>query len=283
MGHSIGNLLVRNGARVITCLQGRSDRSADLAQQAGIEIVADDVTLVREASVFLSILPPSEAVRLAERMAKAIQANGANLLYADCNAISPNQARRAGEIIEGCGGRFVDVGIIGNPPRADRPGPRLFASGPHAAEFAELTRLGLDIRLVRGEIGQASGLKMCYAALTKGLTALGTELMVAAGRLGLEDELRREFEGSQPNLLQWLDRQIPGMPPKAYRWVGEMLEIAATFEDAGLTPAIFKGAADMYELVGHSALASETPENRSRGQTTGDVVAALAEAAAYPA
>ena len=110
-------------------------------------------------------------------------------------------------------------------------------------------------------IGQASGLKMCYAAITKGLTALGTELLVAGKAMGLAEPLRAELEQSQPELLAWLDRQVPGMPPKAYRWVGEMEEIAATFGYLGLTPSVLQGAADLYRFVGQTPLAEETPES----------------------
>jgi len=170
------------------------------------------------------------------------------------------------------------VGIIGNPPL---PGPsktRFYASGPYADEFAELGQHGLDVRVMGDSIGQASGIKMCYASLTKGLTALGTELLTAGRALGLEEPLCAELEASQPQLLGWLQRQIPTMPPKAYRWVGEMLEIAATFEEVGLTPRILQGAADMYELVGKTPLGEETPEHRTRGETAEEVVAELAAA-----
>jgi hypothetical protein len=119
---------------------------------------------------------------------------------------------------------------------------------------------------------------MCYAAITKGLVALGTELLVAGEAMGLHEPLRAELEASQGGLLAWLDRQVPTMPPKAYRWVGEMEEIAATFGHLGLTPRILEGAAAMYRFVGETPLAAETPEVRSRGQTLDEVVAILAEA-----
>lgn len=278
MGHSAGNILRLGGLRVITCLQGRSTRSAELAAEAGIEDVGDDETLVREADVFLSVLPPSEAAVLAQRMAAAVRSTGTDLLYADCNAISPGTVAKVAKLVEGTGIRFVDVGIIGNPPL---PGPsktRFYSSGPHAGEFSQLSRHGLDVRVIGDKIGQASGIKMCYASLTKGLTALGTELLTASRALGLEEPLYAELEASQPQLLAWLQRQIPGMPPKAYRWVGEMLEIAATFDEVGLTPRILQGAADMYELVGKTPLAQETPEHRTRGQTAAEVTAELSAA-----
>ena len=129
------------------------------------------------------------------------------------------------------GARFADVGIVGPPPR--KPGTRFYTSGPNANDFAELKNFGLDVRVIGDEPGQASGMKMCYGALTKGLLALGTELLVAARLMGLEETLRAEQHESMPEVVGWMERQLPTMPPKAYRWVGEMEEIASTFENLG--------------------------------------------------
>src|SRR5205823_8953784 len=236
MGHSVGNVLRHGGLRVITCLQGRSARTAALAAEAGIEDVGEYETLVREADVLLSILAPARARELGERVAAAVRATRTDLVFVECNAIAPETVREIGALVTGAGGRFVDAGIIGGPPKVGQPGPRFYASGEHAAAFAALRAHGLDVREIGNRIGQASGLKMCYAALTKGLTALATELLVAGRAMDLEAPLRAELQSSLPSLLGWIERQVPGMPPKAYRWVGEMEEIAKTFGDVGLTP-----------------------------------------------
>ncbi|HWP28863.1 MAG TPA: DUF1932 domain-containing protein [Chloroflexota bacterium] len=278
MGHSIGNVLRHGGLRVITCLQGRSPRTAALAAEAGIVDVGDYETLVREADILLSVLAPAQARVLAERVAAAVRATGADLLFVECNAIAPQTVREIGTIVTAAGARFVDAGIIGSPPRPGERRTRIYASGEHAAEFAQLGQYGLDIRVIGSEIGQASGLKMCYAALTKGLTALATELLVAGEAMGLSAPLRAELQLSQGMLLGWLERQIPTMPPKAYRWVGEMEEIAATFAALGLTPRMLEGAAALYRFVEQTPLGAETPEQRQRGQTLDEVVAILVEA-----
>lgn len=277
MGHAIGRRLGEHGLRVITCLQGRSTRSADLAAAAGIIDVGDDTALVREADILLSVLVPSAALRLAERLAVALRATHSNLLYVDCNAIAPQTIQRIGATITAAGGRFVDAGIIGGPPVSGTPGPRFYASGAPAAAFEQLRDGGLDIRVIGDELGQASGLKLCYAALTKGLTALATELLVAGEALGLSEALHAELQASQPALVAWITRQAPGMPPKAHRWVGEMEEMAAMFAALGLTPNLPKGAADFYRFVAASPLGSETPESRRRGRTLDDLVAILAK------
>jgi 3-hydroxyisobutyrate dehydrogenase-like beta-hydroxyacid dehydrogenase len=231
----------------------------------------------------LCILPPAAALATAERVAAALRATGARPLYVDCNAIAPGTMRAVADTILAAGGRVADAGIIGGPPAANRSGTHIYSSGPGAAEFAALAAHGLDIRVLDGEIGRASALKMCYGAMTKGLQALGVELLVAAERLGVADALRAEQSGSLAEVLGFLERSVPSMPPKAYRWVGEMEEIAACFEETGLTPRLFLGAADLYRFVAATPLGRETPEGRDRSRGLNGVVAELAGALAEPA
>lgn len=278
MGHGVGATLRHGDLRVITCLEGRSPRTRALAEKAGIEAVVDDRTLVREADVLLSILVPAKAVELAERIARAVRETGTDLLYVDCNAVAPQTARQIGELVEAAGARFVDAGIIGPPPRPGASGTRFYASGRDVRVFAQLRDFGLDVRPVGGEPGQASAVKMCYAALTKGTCALMTQLSVAAERLGASDALREEFAFSQPHHLDWMRQWVVGMVPKAHRWIGEMEEIAKTFEAAGLTPLTFEGVAETYRTIAASPLAQTSPEDWARaGRSYEEVVAELAE------
>lgn len=276
MGSGIGEKLAKGGARVLVALDARSERTKSLAAAAGLEDVGTVEQMVSEATHILSVLVPSEATAAAERVAGAFQRTGSTPIYADLNAISPGTARRIGEIIEATGARFVDGGIIGGPPRGT-VNPRIYASGPHAAELAVLEEHGLMIPIVGDQIGQASGLKMCYAAMTKGLQALGTELLVTARLLGLDEHLRAEMLDSQPALRKWLATSTLTMPPKAHRWIGEMEEIAATFEQVGLTPQMLLGAADMYRWIATTAPGHETPENRDKDRDLDGLIAQLAE------
>jgi Domain of unknown function (DUF1932)/NADP oxidoreductase coenzyme F420-dependent len=232
MGTGVGRRLREAGIRVVTSLAGRSERTRERAAAAGLEDVGSLAAAVREADVLLSILPPGRALDLAEAVGR-----DPGPLYVDCNAVSPATALAIAAVI---GDRFVDGGIIGAPSA-----PRLYASGAYAAELAGLP---LDVRVIDGEVGQASALKMCYAALTKGLSALLTESVVAAEAYGVAGALREELADSQPQFLAGA-RGLPGVVPKAYRWVAEMEEIAATFEQVGLTPRMLLGAADVYRLV----------------------------------
>ena len=128
--------------------------------------------------------------------------------------------------------------------------------------------------VVGTKIGQASGLKMTYAALTKGTAALSVELLVAAWRMGLYEPLLKEFQLSQSDRYASMERALPKLPSKARRWVGEMEEIAKTFGDLGLTPKIYQGAADMYRFVGETQLADET-EGLDKSRTLDQMVEIL--------
>jgi len=280
MGHAVGATLRAHGARVTTCLSGRGERSRARAQQAGMEIVAEDTDLIRGTDLFLSIVPPAAAAGLAERIADAMGRAGAAPPYVDCNAISPATAGAVGRTIAVAGALFIDAGIIGGPPKPGSPGPRFYTSGPDVQAFSRLRDFGLDIRPIGPTIGQASAMKMSYAALTKGLAALGTELLVAGRLAGVSDALAAELTASQPQLLQWLTKQLPAFPPKAHRWVAEMEEIADTFASHGLPDATLKGAAEFYDLVARSPLGRELPGHRERGQTLESVVETLAAACA---
>jgi 3-hydroxyisobutyrate dehydrogenase-like beta-hydroxyacid dehydrogenase len=282
MGHAVGATLRDGGLRVISQLDGRSARTRALAARAGIEAVADDAALVR-ADMLLSILVPAEAQALAERIARAVRGAAATPLYVDCNAVAPQTARHLAEVVEGAGARFVDAGIIGPPPKPGASSTRFYASGRDAAAFARLGDFGLDVRVVGDQPGQASALKMCYAALTKGTTALMTQLSIAAERLGVSDALRAEFAASQPAMLERMQRAVPEMVPKAHRWVGEMEEIARTFEACGLTPRTFQGAAELYALVAGTSLGQTSPEDwRRQARRFDEVAGALAQDRARP-
>lgn len=260
MGHAVGKVLAAHGVRVITSLHGRSARTRQLAERAGIHDAGTLDALVHEADLILSILVPDQAVATAQVVAQALSDTNQEVLYVDCNAIAPQTAHTIGRIINGAGSRFVDAGIIGPPPH--KPGAtRFYASGREVATFAELNAFGLEIIALGSEIGQASAFKMCYAALTKGLTALATELLTAAEAFGITQPLAHELETSQGLLYKQIQQALPGMPAKAHRWIGEMEEIAQTFGAIGLTPQMLAGAADLYRFINRTALGQLTPED----------------------
>jgi 3-hydroxyisobutyrate dehydrogenase-like beta-hydroxyacid dehydrogenase len=230
--------------------------------------------LVAETEMVLSILVPESALDTARLVAGALRNAQQTTTFVDCNAVSPGTVKAVAQVITDAGSRCIDAGIIGPPPT--RPGvTRFYASGPEVECFTELANFGLDIRSLGAEIGLASAIKMCYAALTKGTTAIATELLVAAHTLGVYEPLLNEWQLSQPDRYRTIDQQLPVMPTKAGRWISEMEEIAKTFGDLGLTPKIHQGVAEVYRFVGSSSLATETPETRDRNRTLAEVIAEL--------
>ncbi len=248
MGGAIARRLGLKGAEVFTSLGGRSEASRARAVAARMQSVDDDALLIGSVDMFLSVVPPATAVRVAERFAPALARAGGNVLYADCNAVAPATVRAIAKIIGATGSPFVDGGIIGGPPKDDDAGPRLYASGEAAERLGELRAFGLDVRVMTGGVGAASALKLAYASLTKGFTALGVAAATGAAAEGVSGALAAELAASQPAMAGFLTRAMPRMYPKAHRVVGEMEEIARFL---GERPGaeIYLGAAAVYQEV----------------------------------
>ena len=181
---------------------------------------------IAEADIILSIVPPGEAVALAERLAALIVRRAKKPLVVDCNAVNVDTVQRIEEIIGSAQAPFVDGGIIGFPPQPGGKSPAFYLSGEHARDLAVLKDLGLDVRIVEGPVGAASALKMSYAGIVKGLAGISSAMVVAATKAGAADALRDELALSQPAVLARLEVALPDMIPKAYRWVAEMREIS---------------------------------------------------------
>jgi 3-hydroxyisobutyrate dehydrogenase-like beta-hydroxyacid dehydrogenase len=275
MGHAVGRALGESGYDVMTCLAGRSERTRELARKGNIRDVPSLDDMVREADLILSILVPSQAADIASAVAEAIRNTGASPYYAECNAISPNSTRRVGSIITNAGGKYIDGGIIGGPPGRGS-GPRFYVSGEHANVMDELDGKGIWIKYIGDEVGRASGMKMCYASLTKGTSALQVAVLTTAESLGLSKELRAEFESSQQDTLQRMEG-LGRLPANAHRWIGEMEEIAATYDDAGVTPHFHEGAAEIFRLLARTPFADETPETIDRNRTVAETIEVVAQ------
>ncbi|MFN7087574.1 MAG: DUF1932 domain-containing protein [Burkholderiales bacterium] len=274
MGQAIAARLGESGRNVFTALEGRSPRTAALAREAGLTDCGTLEKLVVSCDMILSILNPAAALDKAREVAAAVLKTGHKPVFADCNALAPATKSTIDSIIREAGGTFIDAGIIGSPPRGKNR-VRLYVSGPHAHLFAQLKHPNLQVRVVSERIGDASAVKMCYGAVTKGVVALGTELLIAARRLGVENVLETEFRESLPEIHDWILNRVPTMPPKAYRWVPEMFEIARTFEDAGMTPRLMQGAAELYEFVAATDLGRESPEQARQHHRSGSEVVRL--------
>lgn len=243
MGAAVGACLVACGHRVVWASQDRSAASRKRAREAGLEDAASLERAVAAADVVLSVCPPSNALDIAH----AVGAAGFRGIYTDANAISPAHSREIGCLVEQAGGRFVDGGIIGLPPTATRV-TRLYLCGAAARSVAALFAGSRTEAIVMDQpVGAASALKMCYAASSKGETALLGIIRSLARYEGVDDVLMDEWRLSQPGVAERSDN-IATRAFKAWRWAGEMEEIAASFDNAGL-PSGFRANAEIYRRL----------------------------------
>ena len=266
MGHGVGRALRQHGHDVITCLADRSARTRGLAAAAGMRDAGSLEALVAEADLILSILPPEAAVAQAGAVAAAMEATGARPVYVDCNAVSPQTARKIGAVIAAAGAPFIDCGIIGVAPGKGKP-TRFHVSGPDTGAMERLDGKGIRVLPLGPEIGRASALKMVYAGLTKGTMTLHTAMLLAAWQLGVYDEAVAEYADSQAGALKAMRGRVPGIPADAGRWIGEMEEIAATLAAAGVTSGFHDGAAAICRVLERTPFALETRETLDRSRT----------------
>jgi L-threonate 2-dehydrogenase len=247
MGSAIGRRLDEHGLQVLTALGGRSEASIARARDAGMHHRTD--AELAHADLFLSIVPPAQAEPVARHYAALFRDAGRCPVYVDCNAVSPRTVGRIADIIHGSGAAFVDGGIIGGPPKPGQPGPVLYCAGPAAGAVEALGRAHLRVRVMPAEVGAASALKMSYAGLTKGLTALAATMLMAATRNGAAAALHAELAESQPHLLAQFERAVPDMFGKAYRWVAEMHEIADFLQEDAAGSDVYRRFGDIYEAL----------------------------------
>jgi len=270
MGSGVGRRLRESGAEVRTLLSGRSPASAERARVAGMVAAANEHELLAGADFFLSILPPGEAEPLARRLAPTLAALDRKPVYIDCNAVSPQTAVRIGEVIAPTGAHFVDAGIIGGPPQPGKKGPSIYASGEHVRDALPLRDWSIDLRAIDGPIGAASGVKMSYAGITKGTTAIAAAMLLGAARFGCAEALIAELSDSQPQMLARMRASIPGMYDKAYRWVDEMEEISDFLEQNPPSHDIYAAVARLYDYL--AAAHAEAPPGSDNAVRTLDRV-----------
>ena len=272
---SMGSALARQwqtlGLHTLTALDGRSARTKALARKSGI---ADVCTLeqLTECDVILSVMSPGSALPFARDLASAIQTTQRKPLVVDCNAIAPDTMQAVREAIESAGADCVDGAMMGQPPTPTEKS-RLFVSGPRAHELMALATPQLSVHVVSERVGDASAVKMLDAVMSKGITALMVQMLVAAHRLGVADALNQQCEGPRRYFYDWIHRTLPIMPPKSYRWVPEVEEIARTLESAGVDGNMMRASAALYDAVARTPLGQETSEQRIAAARSGIEVA----------
>ena len=257
MGASVGRVLVEAGVRVVTCLDGRGQATAERARAAGFTIAPNLTELVDAAHLVVSVVPPAAAEPLAEAVAQALAQRHA-LLYLDANSIGPDTATQIGAALTTAGAEFVDGCIIGGA-RDLRGRSRFYLSGPRAEEAAAL--LGpFNVSILGSRPGQASAFKVLYAGVTKGLSAMGMELLAGAERLGVSTELMDKLRADWPNVADFFSRNLPGLAPRARRRAQEMDELAETLERLGIAAPSARGAQSGLNAVAERYARERPPE-----------------------
>ena len=260
MGSAVGAAYVAAGRRVVATTAGRSARTRALTEDAGLELLPDLDAVVAAADLVLSIAPPDQAVAIATELAGAAGRTGGRPLVSDWNAVSPATARELGRILAEAELELVDGSISGGPPRADYQ-TRVYLSGSRAGELAEAAPAWLDARVVGGEVGVASAVKMCTASVYKGHVALLAHALSTAAAHGVLPYVLDDLHDSYPRQLDRAARLLAVSATKADRYVGEMREIAATQASVGLTPALFEAMAEAYADISKTPLAGQAPED----------------------
>jgi 3-hydroxyisobutyrate dehydrogenase-like beta-hydroxyacid dehydrogenase len=232
MGAAVGAALRAAGNDVVWASEGRSAATRARAEAAGLRDAGSVAEVVRASGVVLSVCPPHAALDVAHAV------GAFDGVYVDANAVSPATAREVGARFA----RFVDGGIVGGPPD-----PRLYLSGEEASSVAALfAGSPIEARVLDGRVGSASALKMTYAAWTKGAGAMVLAIRAVAEAEGVADALAAEWGDSLPRLEERLERARRSAEAKGWRWVGEMEEIAATFDAAGQPGGFHEAAAEIY-------------------------------------
>jgi 3-hydroxyisobutyrate dehydrogenase-like beta-hydroxyacid dehydrogenase len=245
MGISVAASALAGCHTVLWASQGRSPQTHERAQSHALVDAQTLDELCRKCTIIISVCPPHAA----EQVAQQVSAHSFQGLYVDANAISPGRAIRIAAALAEKGIDFVDGGIIGGP--AWEPNSTwLYLSGSEAQRAARCFEAGLlQAEVIGTEIGKASALKMCYAAYTKGRAALLCAIMGAAHSQGVREELERQWWRDDPDFPEQAARRVRGVTAKAWRFSGEMEEIAATFAEAGMPDGFHASAAEIFRRL----------------------------------
>ncbi|PDV85847.1 6-phosphogluconate dehydrogenase [Rhizobium sp. H4] len=275
MGSAVARRLIDHGATVLTHLDGRSDQTIARAKSAGM--VPVELRALADAELILSIVPPAEAIGVAEFVAEISSGMPAPPPFIDLNAIAPKTMQALAARFDGSRVEVLDGAIIGGPPVPNKSGPAIYISGDSVERSRPLEDYGLRVRRLDGPLGAASALKMCYAGINKGFIGLGAAMLLAASRSGAAESLKAELTESLPDVDRKLSKSIPDMYPKAYRWVAEMQEIADFLGKDDPAAEIFRGMAGVFlrladDVKGSRVLVRQLDEILGSPETAGAMV-----------
>lgn len=242
MGSYIAHCAANTVKQVYWCSEGRSPATRARAQQQGLIEISNLKEFCASCELIISVCPPHAA----QEQATAIINQAYKGIYVDANALAPATVINIGKQMQSVGITFVDAGIVGLA--SYKPDSTwLYLSGREAAAVANCFSKGPVVTKVLGpDIGQASALKMCYAAWNKGKNAMLTAVLAAAEQMGVREALEQQWDIYEPGFTQDSSTRLRNMARKAWRFGPEMEEIAQTLENCGVPPEFFIGAAELY-------------------------------------
>ena len=273
MGSDIARTLVAH-TQVVSTLEGRSERTRARAESAGVTDVGSMDELVRQSDLVLSVLASDTAPIVAAEVAEASRRVGVRTLFGEFNAISPSTVQ-AIEVENADIMDVVDGGIVGGP--GNLGGTSFYLSGPRAEEVASLREYGINTVPLGDVVGMASGAKLCHAGMTKGLSTLALDILLAAEALGVANTVIAQFTRSMSGVLQFVDRFVPGNPKRAYRRAEEMPEVAKMMDALGFDGSIHRAAYERMRWLGSLGLDTDGASSAS------DVAARIIDATRAPA
>lgn len=242
MGISLAAAALQNCPLVFWCSEGRSAATRKRAGQYGLTEIATLAEFCRSCDIIIGVCPPHAA----HDQALAIAVHGFAGIYVEANAVAPRKVQAIAAHLAAAGIQCIDGGIIGLPAwQADSTW--LYLAGFGTEKVTRCFAKGfLQTRVLGETIGQASALKMCFAAWNKGNTALLATILGAAEHQGVRAALEQQWEAFTPGFTQQTHKRITGTARKAWRFTGEMEEIATTLQESGMPPDFFLGAAELY-------------------------------------
>lgn len=246
MGSGVAADLKRSGFDVVASLEGRSARTRDRAEQAGVRVLADLGQVVAAADTFLAITPADQAVPLAQAVAQRLK--GKPLHYVDCNSITPSKTHEIARVVTAAGATYSDGGIIGPPP-GGRMKTRLYVSGPHAGVLEAIASERMPIIRLGEGTSEATEMKVLFSAANKGATALLANILAAARKAGLLDRVVGELDSARPGLLACVRSSAPDLDEKAARWAVEMEDLSQGLADMGAHGGYHAAAAESYQRL----------------------------------
>ncbi len=242
MGVSLAASVIASGHNAFWISKGRSHQTHARAKEHGLIDCSSLSEMSKYCEMIVSICPPAAADEVADQVIDS----GFSGVFVDANAISPMRASSIAERVNSSGARYVDGGVIGGPAWT-KGETMLYLSGPEANRAASAFCGGLvETRVIGDQTDQASALKMCYAALTKGTTAMLCAVIGAAHALGVDEELRSQWDMDELGSAEQRYMRLCRVTKKAWRFEGEMREIAQTLKSAGMPSGFHEAAEDVY-------------------------------------